>query len=196
MSSAAPPAQQNGESIPGASTLGMALLLVALGVLFVASVAFYLLMRVRLPNWPPPGAPGLPWQLWLSTLLLIVSSMTMHYALHSVRSGRQQELRLGLWATFVLALAFLACQVVAWTPLLAYQARAQANLYKLAFIMLAGLHALHVVGGLIPMGIIAVVAARGGYSVEAHLPVKHIAMYWHFLDVVWLVIFIVLHVTQ
>jgi cytochrome c oxidase subunit 3 len=188
--------QYKGESLPGASTMAMALLLATLGVLFVASVAFYLLMRVRLANWPPPGAPGLPWQLWLSTLLLIVSSMTMHYALHSVRSGRGAGLKLGLGVTFLLALMFLACQVIAWTPLLAYQAQAQANLYKLAFIMLAGLHGLHVIGGLIPMGVISVAAARGAYSVEAHLPVKHIAMYWHFLDIVWLVIFVVLQVTQ
>src|SRR5512139_978975 len=127
------PAPARTESIPGASTLGMWVLLATLGVLFVSSLLFYLLMRYRLPQWPPEGAPPLPLLLWLSTFVLIGSSMTMHFALHSARSARQSQLRLGLWATLLLALLFLAVQVFAWAPLLAFQAQAQANLYKLAF---------------------------------------------------------------
>lgn len=185
-----------GESLPGASTMAMYWLLATLGVLFVSSVAFYLLMRVRLTDWPPPGAPPLPVMLWLSTFVLIGSSMTMHYALHSVRQGRMGGLKLGLGVTFAAALAFLVLQVLAWTPLLAFQAQSQANLYKLAFVMLAGLHAAHVVGGLIPLGIVSAAAARNAYTAQLHLPVKHVAMYWHFLDAVWVIIFIVLQVSQ
>ncbi len=180
------------EAIPGSSTLAMKLLLATLGMFFFASLLFYIVLRWQAKNWPPPDAPSLPLALWLSTFLLIGSSMTMHYALHSARLDRRTGLRQGLLLTFLLGLAFLGCQIFAWLPLVTAHVSAQANLFMLAFIMLACLHGAHVIGGLIPLGVITAAASRGAYSAQAHLPVQHVAMYWHFLDIVWLIIFVVL----
>ncbi len=173
-------------------TLGMWLFIASLSVLFIASMVGYLVVRLRAPEWPPAGMPALPRGLYFSTFVLIASSMTMHFALHSVRRGRAQLLRMGLAATFVLGAVFLISQVSAWSVLLAADVYAQANLYAFTFYMLTGLHALHVIGGLIPLGVIMRAAWRGAYSPLAHQPVKNTAMYWHFLDIVWLVMFVLL----
>lgn len=185
-------AKHPGESVPGMGTLGMWFLLAMLAVFFLASLAFYIFARLNAHDWPPPEAPALPVTLWLSTFLLIGSSMTLHFALHSVREGRQAGLRTGLALTLALGVAFLACQVYSWLPLLGVRIQAQTNFFQLAFIMLACLHGLHVIFGLVPLGVITAAAQRGYYTAGAHLPVKHIAMYWHFLDIVWLIIFGVL----
>lgn len=182
----------NAPAVTGMETLGIQLLLATLGMFFAAAIGFYIFRRLGDPQWPPPDAPALPWTLWLSTGLLIGSSMTVHYALHSARSGRQAALRLGLGSTLLLGLAFLACQVYSWLPLISAQIKAPANLYKLSFYILACLHGAHVIGGLLPLSVITAAAARNVYTAETHLPVKHIAMYWHFLDVAWVIIFIVL----
>lgn len=187
-----------GASSPGdAGTCGIALLLAALGMLFFASLAFFIVLKLHLlqPGVIAPPMPPLPALLWLSTFLIIGSSMTVHLALHSIRHGRQPLFRLALCATGVLALLFLACQLAAWIPLLRAQAalasgtQSHLNFTALAFYMLAVLHGLHVIGGLIPLGVTNAAAWRGAYSQERWLPVKHLAMYWHFLDVVWILIF-------
>lgn len=180
------------EVIPGSSTLAMKLLLATLGMFFFASLLFYIVLRWQAQNLPPPDAPPLPLALWLSTFLLIGSSMTMHFALHSARLGRHAGLRAGLWLTLALGLVFLVCQIYAWLPLITAHISAQTNFFMLSFIMLACLHGAHVIGGLIPLSIITAAAGRGAYSAQAHLSVKHVAMYWHFLDIVWLIIFVVL----
>jgi cytochrome c oxidase subunit III len=171
---------------------GMALLLATLGMLFASSLFFFILMRLRAANWPPPDAPSLPGLFWLSTGLLLFSSATMHGALRAARLGRGPALRAYLLATMGLGVLFLANQALCWLPLLQAGVGRQANLYLLAFLMLAVLHALHVIGGLVPLGVITRAALRGCYSAEAHAPVRHLALYWHFLDAVWLIVFITL----
>jgi len=118
--------------------------------------------------------------------------MTVHFALHSIRNGRLAALRLGLMLTLALGLAFLVCQVYSWLPLIAARIQAQTNFFKLSFYILACLHAAHVIGGLIPLSVITAAALRDAYTAPAHLPVKHLALYWHFLDIAWVIIFIVL----
>lgn len=184
----------------GAGTCGLSLLLAALGMLFGASLVFFVVLKLHLlqPGVIAPPMPPLPLGLWLSSFLIVGCSMTIHLALHSVRLGRQQLFRLALLATAVIALFFLASQITAWLPLVRAQAAvvraagSHLNFVALAFYMLAVLHALHVIGGLIPLGVTSAAAWRGAYSPEHWLPVKHLAMYWHFLDVVWLLIFVTL----
>jgi cytochrome c oxidase subunit III len=171
----------------------MTLFLVALGVLFAASMVGYLVVRLRAPAWPPAGSPRLPAGLWISTLLLLLSSLTMHLALGQARAGRGRRLRDWLLATSLLGLAFLVSQVLNWIHLITVaHLPAKANLYAFTFYMLSGLHGAHVLGGLIPLGITATQAHRGRYTTGEHEGVVHMSMYWHFLDAVWLVMFAVL----
>ena len=71
---------------------------------------------------------------------------------------------------------------------------ANKNLYAFTFYMLSGLHGLHVVGGLVALAVAALKAGRGAYTPESHEGVEFASMYWHFLDAVWFVMFVVLMV--
>ena len=173
--------------------LGMRLLIASLAVLFAASITGYIVVRTRAEVWPPAGMPALPSGLWLSTVLIVLSSATIAWAVSGIRRDRQLPLRVGLLATLLLGLSFLASQTVNWFSLVAADVRPGANLYAFTFFVLTWLHAAHVVGGLVPLGGVTARAWHGGYSAAFHPGVEYTAMYWHFLDVVWLVLFAVLY---
>lgn len=168
-------------------TVGMWLFLAALGMLFASSMAAYVIVRVR----AVAGQVELPALLWLSTVIMLVSSVTMHAALTAVRRERQQTFRSMILATLVLAVLFVMVQVPAMAALLGAHGtmRAQGmHVYGLVFFLVL-LHALHVVGGVAGLARIAFYARLGRFDHESHASVRHIAMYWHFLDIVWLVMF-------
>ena len=177
------------QEIPGAGKLGMKLLIASLSVLFASSIAGYLVVRLNARTWPPAGMPSLPPGLWVSTLIILVSSVTMESALRATRGGRQERLRRMVLLTTILGFAFLVSQTINWWGLVTARMPATANLYAFTFYMLTGLHAAHVIGGLIPLGVITRNAYAGRYSAERNDGVLYCRMYWHFLAVVWVVMF-------
>ncbi len=170
-------------------TMGMWMFLASLAVLFAASLAGYLVVRARADVWPPPDMPNLPRGLWLSTGLILLSSVTIQWALASIRRNRYGALIGLLLITVLLALVFLVSQAANWAWLISLHATAQTGLYMFTFYLLTGLHALHVVGGMVLLFTITARAFAGRYNANFHPGVKYAAMYWHFLDVVWLVMF-------
>ena len=180
-------------SVPGAGVLGMTIFLVSLSVLFAASVVGYLMVRLHSTQWVPPGTAPLPIGLWASTLLLLLSSVTMHGAVLFIRGGKREIATRLLVATFALGLAFLGMQIFNWWRMVAVDAvLATKSLYAFTFYMLTGLHALHVIGGLIPLARTSWRARKGAYSWADFQGIRLMAMYWHFLDAVWIVLFVVL----
>ena len=89
---------------------------------------------------------------------------------------------------------FLVLQTLNWLELVSQNLTAASNLYGFTFYVLTALHAGHVIGGLIPLWIVMRRAFAGRYSSFFYGGVKHVGMYWHFLDVVWVIIFVVLMV--
>jgi len=132
----------------------MAILLVTLGVLFAASIVLYLVIRLS-AGAPPVALPPLPSSLWLSTALIVVSSVTIQLARGAARRGQGGLLRGGLVLTLLLGAAFLVCQVVSWQPMIeVYRTLLNADpprpFYVGSFFLLTGLHGAHVLGGLVP----------------------------------------------
>jgi len=179
---------------PRAILIGMILFLAALGMLFAASVMAYVLIRLR----PDERAPlDLPWLLWLSTGLIVASSLTLALALRSVRRERQRDLRVWVLATALLAIGFVLVQGPCLAIFLSEHERhldAGLHVYGLAFFLVL-LHALHVIGGLVAMGVVGWRSIRGRYDHEQHMGLRLLTMYWHFLDAVWLIMFGVFVVT-
>ena len=195
MTTEGPPREAEGRaaSVPEATgLLGMRLFLLSLGILFAASLIGYLVVRARAPEWPPAGSPGLPAGLWLSTGLILASSLSMWRGQVAARGHRAGALSRNLLITFVLGVAFLISQTLNWSVMGERHLIPQASLFAFTFYVLTALHGLHVVGGLIPMGITTVRSGRGRYTAESHAGVRYVAMYWHFLDVVWIVLFVAL----
>lgn len=179
----------------GAGWLILGLFLASLGVGFGAILAFYFLMRAQADVWPPPGTPALPPALWLSTAILLASSGTMHRAVLSLRRACLGPFRAWLLATCALAIAFLISQVANWFLAVAAQLPPGRNMYATTFYLMTGLHGLHVLGGLVPLGWVTHRAFRGAYTPERFQGLKYCAVYWHFVDVVWLVMFGILLLT-
>ncbi len=174
-----------------AAKLAMVVLLVSLSMFFAATLVAYVIVRTRAAGgWPPAGAPHLPPGLWASTAVAILLSVAIESGLRGIRRGDRARLVRGLNGAFALAVAFLLIQALNWAALL----RARGNLYGFTFYMLTGLHAGHVIGGMIPLGIVARRAGRGAYSPASHNGIVQCAIYWEYLVVVWIVIFIALHV--
>ena len=173
-------------------TLGLWLFLAALAMLFASSMVGYVLIRVAGPQTVSASQSiHVPFLLWISTALVIGVSMALHRAVGSVRRERLDPLRFWLWLSMTLAVGFLLVQTPAMIQLLAQHAEARSqnlHVYGLIFFLVL-LHALHVVGGVAALARVMYLQSRGRYDHEHYLPVYHAALYWHFLDVVWLVMF-------
>jgi cytochrome c oxidase subunit 3 len=177
---------------PGAGPFGLAIFLVSLAVLFAASVVAFVALRLGADSWRATAPPPLPRSLWLSSALILVGSVTAEASLRAARANRQTALRATLLATLLLGFAFLASQTWSWLQLIETRTTLTTSLYGWLFYFLTGLHALHLIGGLVPLTVITVNAFYHRYSPVHHSPVRFSTMYWHFLGVVWLTLFAVL----
>ena len=170
-----------------AGVIGMACFIISLVMVFGATILAVVVVRLENPGpWPPGRDAGLPPILLASTIVLIFSSVTMIAASRAAEVGEARRLARWMSITFVLAILFLVAQGVAWWELIAVGVGLDSNLWAWTFYVLTALHALHVIGGILPMGLVTLHACRHGYSVENHRGVTYVGMYWHFLDVAWL----------
>lgn len=175
----------------GTAALGMRLFLVSLFMLFGAAMVGYGFIRLAGKQSPPPGSLHFPSLLWLSTALVICVSFTMSRTVSAVRREKQQQFRVWLSISLTLAIAFLMVQAPALAVLLIEHQRLRAAglfLYGLVF-MLILLHALHVAGGMFALFRLSFRAHQGAYDHEHFQAVRYTAWYWHFLDVIWIVMF-------
>jgi heme/copper-type cytochrome/quinol oxidase subunit 3 len=189
--SSAPVATRPSSSGLSTRRFGMRLFLLALGILFAAGLVGHLVIRLRAAEWPPPGSPGLPGGLWISTAILAVLSALLVAVVRWARARDRARLRRGLVATTALGVAFLVAQAGNWGRMAATDFVPQQSLYAFGFYVLTFLHAVHVLGGLVPLVITTLRARSGRYDHDCE-PVELVASYWHFLGATWLAIFLVL----
>lgn len=172
--------------------LAMAFVLFSLSILFIVTLFVALLMRKQATHWPPGIVPAFPPILWANTLVLFASSATLRRSVRAIGAGRTRELASGLAATTVLGATFLAGQAWAWHDLLRAGITMGTGSYGTIFYWLTGLHAAHVLGGIVSLGVCHVRALLGRYTSASHLGVELCEIYWHFLGVVWLVLVLLL----
>lgn len=175
--------------------MGMMLFLLSLAILFAASLVGFLVIRIITARQWPSDFPSLPRVLWLSTVVLILSSITIQWAVNSAKRGRSSGIQAGMLLTTILGFAFLALQIFAGTSWLSVVSErwGESEAYRFAlasFYVLTGLHAVHVIAGLIPMTVVTLGAFTGRYGPDHHAGVTYCAMYWHFLDVVWIILLV------
>ncbi len=169
-------------------TLGLRVLLAVITVLFSLLVVAYA-DRMTLGDWRP--LPD-PWLLWLNTAILILSSAALQWACVGARRGQMDRVKDGLLAGGVFAFAFLAGQLLVWQRLVELDYFAATNPAYAFFYLVTGLHALHLLGGLVAWGRTTAKAWQGFETGKLRLSVELCAVYWHFLLVVWLVLFALL----
>jgi cytochrome c oxidase subunit 3 len=168
---------------------------VGLGVfLAVATSLFALLitayhMRMMEADWTTLELPRV---LWANTMVLVFASVAMQWALVAVRQGRMDSVRKGLIAGGVFSFAFLAGQIWAWQQLNATGLFTTANPAYAFFLLLTAMHGIHLVGGLLVWARATVRATRDSEFAKVRLSLELCTVYWHFLLVVWVVLFAVL----
>lgn len=171
---------------------GFALFLLSLGMFFAASIVGYLVIRLRAEEWPPAGAPAFPAALWISTFVIVLTSVAIQWALNSIQQNNRVKLLVALYVSAGLGILFLILQSLNWFLLYQRELMMKDNLYAFTFYLLTGLHALHVIGGIIPMIITIYKARQELYTSYHYNGVYYLTMYWHFLDGVWIVLYITL----
>lgn len=138
------------------------------------------------PDWKPMFWPPL---LWVNTGVLMLSSAAWEWARAAGRRGQMESLRAGLVAGGALAVAFLAGQLTVWRQLEDAGCGLTATTMSAFFYLITALHGLHLLGGLTVWGRTTLKVVAGGEAAEVEQSVDLCAIYWHFLLLVWLVMF-------
>jgi heme/copper-type cytochrome/quinol oxidase subunit 3 len=170
----------------------MVLIVVTEAMLFAYLLfAYFYLGSMANTPWPPGGPPALKLVV-PNTIILLVSSGTMWWAESGIRAGSQMRLRLGMLITLLLGAAFLLIQGIEYSK---KDFALQSNAYGSLFFTITGFHGAHVFVGLLFNIVVQLRAWLGHFTAERHLAVTNAAMYWHFVDAVWLVVFVSLYLT-
>jgi cytochrome c oxidase subunit 3 len=171
-------------SVPTA-TVGVRVFLAVVTVLFSLLIMAYG-SRMAFEDWRPAPQQGL---LWLNTAMLVLSSVAMQWARIAARRGEPDGVRAGLVAGGAFAVAFLGGQLLAWRHLNMMVVFDITNPAIGFFYLITALHGLHLLGGLVAWGRTAARVWRGADVIHVRLSVELCAVYWHFLLLVWLVLF-------
>jgi len=173
--------------------LGVIVFLIAEGMIFLGLFTAYLTFRAVAPTWPPEGTPELELLLpGINTIILISSSLVIHNADTAIKRNDVKGLQKWFLITAVMGVIFLIGQLYEYFHL---EFGLTTNLFASTFYVLTGFHGLHVCFGLLL--ILAVLwrsMKKGHYSSEKHFGVEAAEIYWHFVDVVWIVLFLLLYI--
>ena len=166
-------------------------------MLFTALTSAYIVRSASSNDWQPIAMPKV---LWLSTALIMISSVTMEISRRSLKQqGKQQsDSAYGRWLiiTVALGLAFLATQLLAWRQLVRQGVYMASNPYNSFFYLFTAAHGLHLFGGILALAYLLVRTRRKRSTVEGELRRMGAAdgatIYWHFMDGLWVVLFLLL----
>ena len=178
-------------------TIGTALFILSEAVFFSLLILAYVFYRAAPAVANGPNAKtvldiGLT---SIFTACLLASSATIWMADRSLARGKDGQVRLWLLATIVLGGVFLTGQVMEYARLLTNNVTVAQNVFGTSFFTLTGFHGLHVFAGLIALLILFILAMAGQFKGKRHnSAIASVSLYWHFVDVVWVVVFSVIYI--
>jgi cytochrome c oxidase subunit 3 len=153
--------------------------------LFALFISAYT-MRMRMPDWSPLAEPNL---LWFNTALLVVASIAYQLTRNAAVSGKQAFIKPGLTIAGLMAIFFLIGQLLAWRRLNASGYYVSSNPANAFFYLLTAVHGLHLMGGLYVWARSMINAWSGAPSDSVRTSIELCTVYWHYLLLVWLVLF-------
>jgi cytochrome c oxidase subunit 3 len=186
------PPLANQSSRVEAQFLGMLLFIISEVMLFGAFFTAYFFLRVvNHDPWPAHGTELPKLVAGVNTAILVSSSFTMHWALEGARKGNRYALKAGLFTTLLLGLTFLTVQINEYVHIgFAPHDHAQGTI----FYSLTGLHGAHVFVGLTLLSFATIRAFRGHFNPEEHRGVEVPGIYWHFVDIMWIVVYTTVYI--
>jgi cytochrome c oxidase subunit 3 len=190
------------------STLGMWAFLVTEVMFFGGMFLVYILYRVNYPDMWEKASQHLDWKLGgINTLLLLVSSLTMAFAVHAAGEGKAKATFNYLVVTMMLGAGFLVIKAfeyahkihdglipgLHWTNT---ELPEKSEAFFFLYFALTGVHALHMIIGIGVVAAIAMKARRGVYTAAYNNPVEMVGLYWHFVDIIWIFLYPLLYLIQ
>ena len=187
-----PPANRSSRVEP--ALLGMLLFIISEVMVFGAFFTAYFFIRVVEVGhtWFPIDGKALPVAVaGVNTAILLSSSLTLHWAQTSIKNGNRRGLQAGMLTTFLLGLTFLFIQIneyihIGFSP--------QDNAQGTVFFSLTGLHGAHVTIGLVLLAMVTWRSFKGHFSAEHHHGVEIPGIYWHFVDIMWIVVYTTVYI--
>ena len=172
---------------------GMVLLIATEAMIFAALLSAAFFVRANSPSWPQGGIePPELGRIGVFTVVLLASSIPLFWGEAAIRRGHVGRLRVALALSWLLGAAFVANQVLEFRDL---PFGATENAYASLFIVITGLHGLHLLVGLAMSAVVQLKAALGWFDPGHHETVTLFSMYWHFVDAVWIFVFTSLYLS-
>lgn len=183
---------------PGAGVynekLGMWVFLGSEVMFFTALIGSYIILRTAQPDaWQAPGEVLAIPITAVNTFLLICSSVTMVKAFAAAQEGMQKALTRWLLATVLIGATFVGVQAYEYAELIHKGFTPSEGLYGSTFYTMTGFHGFHVSMGVLCMIFVTIRAFQGKYTATDHRGVEVIGLYWHFVDLVWIILFTIVY---
>ncbi|MBI2953024.1 MAG: heme-copper oxidase subunit III [Chloroflexi bacterium] len=176
------------------SRWGLVWFIASEAIFFANLIAAYLYLRVSSQTWPPAGGPHLDLLFpSVNTAILLLSGIPAYYAHRAIKRGDIRGLRIGLVLAALLGAVFLVGQGYEY---LTAGFTIRTNVFTAAFFTLTGFHGAHVAAGIGILLTVFLLSLRGRFSAQRNFAVEVASTYWHFVDIVWIVLFTILYLAQ
>lgn len=173
--------------------IGMWVALASILMMFTALTSAYIVRAASADDWKTLSMPRV---LWLSTALIVISSVTLEMARRKLKSEGQGTHRRWLFVTGLLGFAFLMSQLFAWRHLVGQGIYVSSNPHSSFFYLLTATHGVHLAGGLIALLFLSFRSRAGGKhqlpTSKAMAATDAVTLYWHFMDLLWIYLFVLL----
>ncbi|OGW86242.1 MAG: hypothetical protein A3A81_00855 [Omnitrophica bacterium RIFCSPLOWO2_01_FULL_45_10b] len=174
--------------------LGMWIFLASEIMFFTGLIGSYIVLRfANIHSWPVPSTVlNIPLTA-VNTFILICSSATLVMGLASVQRGYREGLQVGLFLTVLLGSVFLSIQFHEYHELIHDGFTISSSIFGSCFFTLTGFHGAHVLAGVIWLTVVLIRSFLGYFSPEEYAGVEIVGLYWHFVDLVWIILFTILY---
>jgi heme/copper-type cytochrome/quinol oxidase subunit 3 len=173
--------------------MGMWVFLCSEVMFFTGLIGSYIVLRFGSASWPHPGDTLNIWLTAFNTFVLICSSVTMVKALEAIRNGNARKMKLFLSLTLLFGAFFLSVQIYEYRALLHHGFTPSVSLFGSVFYTCTGFHGFHVFCGVVCMAFVTGKAFLGKYTQASHQGIETIGLYWHFVDLVWIILFTIVY---
>ena len=178
----------------GHNMTGFVIFLLSESVIFLAFFAGYAVLKLTTPQWLPDGFEGLDMRMPLINTVVLVSSSFVAYVAERCLHRRNLWGFRGVWLlTMAMGAYFVVGQAVEWSEL-SFSLR--SGVFGGLFYLLTGFHGLHVVIGVLLMGLMLARSFRPGNYDNGEMGVASVSLFWHFVDVIWIMLFALIYLWQ
>jgi len=177
------------------SSIAMALVLVSFSMLFASLFLGYAVYRFQNPVWPPMGMQKVPLMLpTISTLIIGISSLFYSYFQKGYEKFSKKQMKKGLYTTLLFAILFVSSQFMLWEKMHSIGLYVEAGVFPSLLYAFTWIHAAHIALGFICLLFLIPVLKSEGPTFKLDNKITNIGKFWHFLGLVWLIIYLVLFV--